>query len=79
MTQIKSFQLDIDEELLLSGDPTNPLGAATKAYVDDGGGDGSPASKVSKTGDTMTGDLIINADLTVNNITLVNTMDMGTF
>jgi len=33
--QIKSHQLDIDEELLLSGDPSSNLGAATKQYVDD--------------------------------------------
>jgi len=67
MTKIKSFQLDIDTELELSGNPSNALGAAPKQYV------------VAKSGDTMTGNLIINADLTVNNITLVNTMDMGTF
>lgn len=32
--QIKTFQLDIDSELALNGDPTTNLGAATKQYVD---------------------------------------------
>jgi len=67
MPQIKAFQLDIDEELSLSGDPITALGAAPKQYV------------VAKSGDTMTGNLIINADATVNNLTIVNTLDMGTF
>jgi len=67
MTQIKTFQLDIDTELELSGNPTTALGATPKQFV------------VAKGGDTMTGNLIINADATVNNLTIVNTLDMGTF
>jgi len=79
MPLIKTFQLDIDTELLLNADPVSNLGAATKAYVDSGGGGGGPNSKVSKSGDTMTGNLIINADATVNNLTVLGTLDLGTF
>lgn len=45
--------------LILSGDPTSALGAATKQYVDT-----ADALKVSKAGDTMTGLLVLSADPT---------------
>lgn len=39
MTQkIKTYQLDIDDDLILNSDPTIALGAATKDYVDTNGG-----------------------------------------
>jgi hypothetical protein len=50
-------------QLLLAADPTAPLGAATKAYVDAHGGvGGTPdlSGLVQKSGDTMTGNLKIN-------------------
>jgi len=43
--------------LILSGDPTTALGAATKQYVD-----AADALKVAKAGDTMTGLLVLSAD-----------------
>jgi hypothetical protein len=43
--------------LILSGNPTTALGAATKQYVDS-----ADALKVSKAGDTMTGLLVLSAD-----------------
>ena len=43
--------------LILSGDPTTALGAATKQYVDS-----ADSLKVSKSGDTMTGLLVLSAD-----------------
>lgn len=36
MSKIKTFQIDIDNELLLNANPTQALGAATKQYVDAG-------------------------------------------
>jgi hypothetical protein len=47
--------------LVLSADPSAPLGAATKNYVDGQVSTGL-ATKVSKAGDTMTGSLTLNAD-----------------
>jgi len=47
--------------LILSGDPTLPLGAATKQYVDDAQQDitAALATKVNRAGDTMTGMLTL--------------------
>ena len=45
--------------LILSGDPTTALGAATKNYVD-----AADSLKVAKAGDTMTGLLVLSADPT---------------
>lgn len=47
--QIKTHQIDIDAELLLSGDPTSNLAAATKQYVDNeiSGGSGGTVTLVS--------------------------------
>ena len=56
-------------ELILSGNPTTSLGAATKQYVD-----GSVASKLSLSGGTMTGAL----DLGNNKITSLATPTIGT-
>jgi len=47
--------------LILSGDPTTALGAATKQYVD-----AADALKVAKAGDTMTGLLVLSADPSAN-------------
>lgn len=49
--------------LILSGDPTAALGAATKQYVD-AVSSSLTSSKVSKAGDTMTGLLVLSADPT---------------
>ena len=46
--------------LILDVDPTNPLGASTKQYVDN-----KASLKVNKAGDTMTGPLIMAANPTV--------------
>jgi hypothetical protein len=56
-------------ELVLSGNPTTNLGAATKQYVD-----GSVASKLSLSGGTMSGVL----DLASNKITSLATPTVGT-
>lgn len=45
--QIKTFQLDINEELLLNADPTANLGAVTKQYVDNATGSVGQVSLVS--------------------------------
>lgn len=47
--------------LILSGDPTTALGAATKQYAD---------LKVAKSGDTMTGALIVNSTIASNSTIL---------
>jgi hypothetical protein len=49
--------------LILSGDPTTALGAATKQYVD-AASSSLTSSKVNKAGDTMTGLLVLSADPT---------------
>jgi len=49
-------------ELILPNDPTSPLSAATKQYVDAGVG----GNFVLKTGDTMTGELTLSGDPTSN-------------
>lgn len=51
--------------LILSGDPTQALGAATKQYVDSASSSLS-SSKVNKSGDTMTGLLVLSADPSTN-------------
>jgi len=48
--------------LILSGDPTTALGAATKQYVD-AASSSLTSSKVSKAGDTMTGPLTTNSTI----------------
>jgi hypothetical protein len=50
--------------LILSGDPTALMGAATKNYVDNAAG--AVTSKIDKAGDTMTGLLILSADPVAN-------------
>jgi len=47
--------------LILSGDPTTALGAATKQYAD-AASSSLTSSKVNKAGDTMTGLLVLSAD-----------------
>jgi len=54
--QIKSHQLDIDEELLLNANPSSNLGAATKQYVDSIAGSVGQVSPVSSTGSYVTYD-----------------------
>jgi hypothetical protein len=49
--------------LVLSGDPTVNLGAATKQYAD---------TKVAKSGDTMTGALVVNSTISSNSTILAN-------
>ena len=49
--------------LVLSGDPTANLGAATKQYAD---------TKVAKSGDTMTGALVVNSTIASNSTILAN-------
>lgn len=53
--------------LILSGDPTTALGAATKQYVDT-----ADALKVAKAGDTMTGALVVNSTIASNSTILAN-------
>lgn len=53
--------------LILSGDPTAALGAATKQYVD-----AADALKVAKAGDTMTGALVVNSTISSNSTILAN-------
>jgi len=51
--------------LILNADPSVPLGAATKQYVDAG-----DALKVNKAGDTMTGALVVNSTISSNSTIL---------
>jgi hypothetical protein len=54
----------IANKLTLNADPTTALGAATKQYVD-AGDTALTNNKVAKSGDTMTGGLVINTTLSV--------------
>lgn len=54
--------------LILNADPTLPLGAATKAFVESGDSALQTAinAKVNREGDTMLGDLVLNQDPTLS-------------
>lgn len=70
MTKIKTFQLDIDDDLIIQNPPASNLAASNKSYTD---------TKLPIAGGTMTGNLIVNANTTTNDLNILGTLDLGTF